>query len=61
MFTFFFSFSRPDGIWDPEKWFKAFSASREGSPLTVGDGRERRRPTDLDRESLFRRRLSGMF
>ncbi|CAE1287557.1 EIF4ENIF1 [Acanthosepion pharaonis] len=51
-------FYTPDGIWDPEKWFKAFSASREGSPLTVGDGRERRRPTDLDRESLFRRRLS---
>uniref|UniRef100_A0A0L8H598 Eukaryotic translation initiation factor 4E transporter n=1 Tax=Octopus bimaculoides TaxID=37653 RepID=A0A0L8H598_OCTBM len=51
-------FYTSDGVWDPEKWFKAFIASPEGSPLTISDGRERRRPLEIDREFIFRRRLS---
>lgn len=54
-----------EGLWDPEKWFRALcGGSRENSPLTVGEGRDRdrRRPLDLDRELLGRnRKLSSMF
>lgn len=54
-----------DGLWDPEKWFRALcGGSRENSPLTIGDGRDRdrRRPLDLDRDLLGRnRKTSSMF
>lgn len=43
------AFDTADGLWDPEKWFRAFSGgSRENSPLTVGDGRDRDRRRPLD-------------
>ena len=50
-----------EGLWDPEKWFRALcgGGSRENSPLTVVDGRDRRRPHDLDRDLLSRNRKTS--
>lgn len=50
-----FDFS-PEGIWEPERWFRSFDTSRGNSPLTVGD---KKRPPELDKEHLNRRRPSG--
>ncbi|XP_061162294.1 eukaryotic translation initiation factor 4E transporter-like isoform X2 [Saccostrea echinata] len=44
-----------DGLWDPERWFRSFDTSRGNSPMTVGD---KKRPPELDREYLNRRRPS---
>ncbi|XP_048729032.2 eukaryotic translation initiation factor 4E transporter-like isoform X3 [Ostrea edulis] len=45
----------PEGLWDPERWFRSFDTSRGNSPLTVGD---KKRPPELDREYINRRRPS---
>ncbi|XP_078337081.1 uncharacterized protein LOC111134449 isoform X4 [Crassostrea virginica] len=45
----------PEGIWEPERWFRSFDTSRGNSPLTVGD---KKRPPELDKEHLNRRRPS---
>ncbi|BFZ04655.1 hypothetical protein BsWGS_07696 [Bradybaena similaris] len=47
-----------DGKWDPDRWYKAqFDQSGDVSPLTLLDGKDRRRLTDLDRD-LKRRHSS---
>ncbi|KAK7087352.1 eukaryotic translation initiation factor 4E transporter-like isoform X2 [Littorina saxatilis] len=56
------TFDTADGLWDPEKWFRALcGGSRENSPQTVVDGRDRdrRRPLDLDRDVLTRNRKTS--
>lgn len=45
----------PEGIWEPERWFRSFDTSRGNSPLMVGD---KKRPPDLDRDYINRRRPS---
>ena len=56
--------SSPDGFWDPERWFYSFNLSRGNSPLNFSAGRrdsggDRKRPAELDRDLLFKRRSSG--
>ncbi|KAK6189891.1 hypothetical protein SNE40_001863 [Patella caerulea] len=49
-------YDNADGIWDPEKWCKSFNPEgREGSPITLGEIRERKRPLELDRDLLRRK------
>ena len=52
----------PEGMWDPERWFRSFDSSRGSSPLAFAGqhDRDRKRPAaDLDRDSLYKRRSSG--
>uniref|UniRef100_A0A2C9KJI6 Eukaryotic translation initiation factor 4E transporter n=1 Tax=Biomphalaria glabrata TaxID=6526 RepID=A0A2C9KJI6_BIOGL len=45
------AYDSEDGKWDPDRWYKAkFGQSREASPLTLVDGKDRRRVPDLDRD-----------
>ncbi|XP_076472828.1 uncharacterized protein LOC143302173 isoform X2 [Babylonia areolata] len=56
------NFDTPEGLWDPEKWYRALcGGSRENSPQTVMDGRDRdrRRPHDFDRDLLGRNRKTS--
>ncbi|ESO97722.1 hypothetical protein LOTGIDRAFT_103815 [Lottia gigantea] len=53
------TYDNSEGIWDPEKWCKSLHPEgREGSPNTLGEIRERKRPIDLDRD-LLRRKVSA--
>ena len=51
------TYSSDDGKWDPERWYKAtFVSSREASPLTLAEPKDRRRGlSDLD----LKKRPSG--
>ena len=53
------SLFRNEGIWDPEKWLRSFDDERPSSPSGQSQGRERKRPTDLDRDTILKRRPSG--
>ncbi|XP_059171703.1 uncharacterized protein LOC131952835 isoform X2 [Physella acuta] len=45
------AYDSEDGKWDPDKWYKAkFGQSREASPLTLVDSKDRRRGIDLERD-----------
>lgn len=50
---------REDG-WDPERWFRSFdSSSSRGESPAFSSGRERKRQTDAERDSLYKRKPNG--
>ncbi|KAH9489343.1 hypothetical protein Btru_051681 [Bulinus truncatus] len=45
------AYDSDDGKWDPDRWYKAkYGQSREASPLTLVDGKDRRHGPELERD-----------
>ena len=53
-------FHSAEGHWDPEIWFRSFDSSHGTSPITTGGVRERKRPADLDKESIYKRKTGRL-
>ncbi|CAH1801594.1 unnamed protein product, partial [Owenia fusiformis] len=50
-------YDTPEGVWDPEKWFRSFDNSRNNSPAFNGS-KDRKRVIELQRDFFSRRRPS---